>query len=409
MISCGSEPSAEAQPPGGACSSMTFSARRAPPCSDVYLITCAPLRADARFFSCARNDAGAIQVAVTASATAMCTTARRAGRWRWSELQPAQILIAPPDAGERVWGLVVLDEVVLDPGLLTTVEDRLPRDRARPHVDHAVLGWPAGVLDVDHREPARPAREVREGILTALRDPVEIHLERNVPRLATLEEDVVGNSILEGDELEGVVVIREAHPALEGLLADPVEEVGGRAIAVEGAPLLLGKPGHDDIPLTDGHRGIEHPRQLVSDGVDRHVGGRGDEPRLVERAAHRAGIAPVVSRELHLAEPDSGQLGEGSLEIPLQQGPDGVQLHADEVDPPGPGAAQPFDASQAQGRECRQEMPAARHVSALALRRQHGAVSPPQIAGEVNAPPPGGGPAPGRRPRSGKRLTRPGR
>src|SRR6185295_13463124 len=114
MISWGREPSPEAQPPGVAGSSMSFSARHCPPRSEVYLITWAPLRGATRFRSCAGIGTGASQIAVHAR---IATLAAITARVRRSDLEAAQVLIAPPDAGERVRGLVVLDEVVPDAGL----------------------------------------------------------------------------------------------------------------------------------------------------------------------------------------------------------------------------------------------------------------------------------------------------
>src|SRR5262245_65010827 len=101
--------------------------------------------------------------------------------------------MAPPDAGEGVGGFVVLDEVVHDSCLLPLRKGRLPWDGARAYVDHAVLRRPSRVLDVNHRETARPAPAIHERIPATLRDPVEIHLECNVPRIAALQENVVRN------------------------------------------------------------------------------------------------------------------------------------------------------------------------------------------------------------------------
>src|SRR6185295_751720 len=80
---------------------------------------------------------------------------------RRSDIQAAQVLIAPPDTGQGILGFVMLDEVVPDAGLRAAGEDRLPPDAPRAHVHHAVLRGAAGVLDVHHGEAARPAREVR--------------------------------------------------------------------------------------------------------------------------------------------------------------------------------------------------------------------------------------------------------
>src|SRR6266498_2786074 len=74
MISCGMDPSAEAQPAGVICSSMSFSARHSPPSWEVYLITWAPFAAATRFFSWACSDGDARHVtAVTSVTTATLT------------------------------------------------------------------------------------------------------------------------------------------------------------------------------------------------------------------------------------------------------------------------------------------------------------------------------------------------
>src|SRR5690606_32233324 len=55
-----------------------------------------------------------------------------------SELELRQVLDAVPDADDRVLGLVVLDEVVLQPGFLRTREDRGEIDLPLPHVGHGL-------------------------------------------------------------------------------------------------------------------------------------------------------------------------------------------------------------------------------------------------------------------------------
>ncbi|PYO52586.1 MAG: hypothetical protein DMD83_25600, partial [Candidatus Rokuibacteriota bacterium] len=74
MISCGMDPSAEAQPAGVIRSSMSFSARHSPPNWEVYLITWAPFAAATRFFSWAGSELDARHVtAVTRVTTAPLT------------------------------------------------------------------------------------------------------------------------------------------------------------------------------------------------------------------------------------------------------------------------------------------------------------------------------------------------
>src|SRR6266571_2187234 len=74
MIACGMDPSAEAQPAGVICSSMSFSARHSPPSWEVYLITWAPFAAATRFFSWASSEADTRHVtAVTSVTTATLT------------------------------------------------------------------------------------------------------------------------------------------------------------------------------------------------------------------------------------------------------------------------------------------------------------------------------------------------
>src|SRR4026207_1184890 len=89
--------------------------------------TCAPLGAAARF----RSSAGIGSGTRHADRVSAPRAAARRVDDRRSQLEAAQILIAPPDTGERVGGLVVLDERVADAGLLPSGEDRLPRDAAR--------------------------------------------------------------------------------------------------------------------------------------------------------------------------------------------------------------------------------------------------------------------------------------
>src|SRR6266576_6141191 len=128
---------------------------------------------------------------------------------RISKLQLLEILVAHRDVIEWLRRLIVLDKEVLDPGLLALREDALPVDLPLPDVGHLVLGRRAPVLHMDQRHAARPARKVRERILTGLRDPVQIDLELDELRIGALEQQVVGGLPVDLRELEIVIVVGE--------------------------------------------------------------------------------------------------------------------------------------------------------------------------------------------------------
>src|SRR5437870_5324332 len=88
-----------------------------------------------------------------------------------SEFELLQVLTARADGCERIGRLVVLDEVVLDSRLIALREDFLEVDLSRTDLHHAVVRWAGRVLDVHHREPSGPAREVRQRILSARGGP----------------------------------------------------------------------------------------------------------------------------------------------------------------------------------------------------------------------------------------------
>src|SRR5687768_5009354 len=102
----------------------------------------------------------------------------------------------------------MLDEPVDDPPLLPARSDAPPVDVTLAHVHHASTG--RHVLHMHQWEPPRVALEILERIPAGLGDPEQIHFERDVPGIATREEQVVGGSPADVGELEVMVVIREA-------------------------------------------------------------------------------------------------------------------------------------------------------------------------------------------------------
>src|SRR5262245_36567513 len=207
-------------------------------------MTCAPFRAATRFTPSAANEPEPKPID-TISARMVNESQRRLPRKAVPtgprlDLEAAQILKASLDAGERIRRVIALDEVVPDPRLLPVGENRAPREDSSADVSHPIIGGTRRVLDVDQRESARPAREVREGILPALGDPVEVHLERHRGRVATLEEDVIRDPPFDLRELEVVVVVREPDAGRLCTLAELIQEVGDGPVAIEGPPILLG-------------------------------------------------------------------------------------------------------------------------------------------------------------------------
>src|ERR1700687_2755389 len=117
---------------------------------------------------------------------------RSSGRYSVRNALPAQlaqVLVAFCDARECVLRLVVLDDVVLDPGFFGMREDFLPvdnaiADRSQVHRVAKVLPSPGAdlgkfleVLDVDQRESSRIGLEILQGVRAGSGDPAKVQFD----------------------------------------------------------------------------------------------------------------------------------------------------------------------------------------------------------------------------------------
>src|SRR5262245_45648671 len=318
---------------------MSVSARRDSLSCDVYLITCAPLRAAARFFSSASEvDTSRARITPTAMAASPAVRTLAVKPLRSAlQLELAQVGIACPRGGEGVGGLIVLDEIVLNSRLRAPGEESPPWDGARADVHHPVI-WRSGrILDMYQWKPTGPAREIRERVLAALRDPVEVHLKGYGLRVGALEQGVVADAPLHPSKLEVVVVIGKAEARGPRLFAESVEQVRGGAVAPQRPAFLLREPGDDEVLVPDLARRLQRAPPVLPGSLDRHVGGGRGEPGRAEGGAGGLRAPAVVAGELDFAEADGGEPAQRPLEVLLQKVPDRVELYADR---PRPGRGQ---------------------------------------------------------------------
>src|SRR5690606_6154704 len=132
-----------------------------------------------------------------------------------ADLQVLQVIVAGLDAGEWVFGVVVLHDVMLQPGLLRGGEDGGEVDLARTDRYHIFLAADVGyVFDVAQVEAARVAGEVVERVFARLHDPEEVEFNRHEVRVGVFEQRVEGDGTVYFLELEVVVVIAEPDTAL---------------------------------------------------------------------------------------------------------------------------------------------------------------------------------------------------
>lgn len=260
------------------------------------------------------------------------------------ELEPAQVLEARPGARQWVGRLVVLHKPVLDAGLAGVREQPLPINSPLPHIRHDALGRfvgrgsPDHVFHVDQRKAARIAREVCQGVPAAERHPEDIELEMHQRRIGLCEQQVIRQSpVGERDEHVVVVMEGELEPCVSGGLPGLVQTIGDLVPVSGVAPLSLIDPGGDDELVTDEPGGVECGVPAVVGHLVLHVSRGCRQSTAFEYPPYGGRRVAEVPSELHFAIPDPRHRGEGPLEVPLQQVPNGVQLKPNAVDP-GPGA-----------------------------------------------------------------------
>ena len=138
--------------------------------------------------------------------------------------QRVQVFVAVADRSDRIGGLIVLDEVVLDSGLVALSEDGAEIDRPLSDVHHLFVRQSGGVLDVNERESLRVLVEEVDRIGSAIYHPKEIHLEVDERRIGLLEQNVVRPGAVDCLELEVVVVVGEAEASRFRLLPGSIPD-----------------------------------------------------------------------------------------------------------------------------------------------------------------------------------------
>ena len=172
----------------------------------------------------------------------------------------AEITVARRGAGEGVArGLVLLVEVVPDPGLGGFPENRREIDGPAAEVGKVPPRGGIHVLDVDQGEPARPAREVVERIPPALDGPVEVQLEPDQPGIGLPKQDIERNPALQRHEFEVVIVVAERQPMAEGGFARPVEPFRHPLPGIQAGPVGCAQEGYHDVLLPDRRGLLEGP------------------------------------------------------------------------------------------------------------------------------------------------------
>src|ERR1700694_1653158 len=129
---------------------------------------------------------------------------------RRSVSQRVQIVVAVADRSDWIGWLVVLDEIVLEAGLVALREDRAEIDFSLPYVHHLVVWRPGRILHVAQGEPMRVALEEVEWISTAEYHPVDVHLEVDERGVCLAQQNIERPDAVDRRQLHGVVVVGAA-------------------------------------------------------------------------------------------------------------------------------------------------------------------------------------------------------
>src|SRR5271156_5892755 len=210
----------------------------------------------------------------------------RSGKLDLSPAQLAQVRVAGCDAVERRGGLVVFDNVMLDPRLLGLRKNPLPVDNPASDLSHIcervseILatsgrnGWKfLHVLHMHQREPPGIAVEILDRIAAADLDPAQIEFHLDQVRVTVFEKEIVKQFSVDGEKLEPVVVIGELNASLLAHFPGAVEGVGGALPTVGLVADFLRNPGTDDVALADDFGGLDLPRPLVAEHFPVDVAG----------------------------------------------------------------------------------------------------------------------------------------
>ncbi len=219
-------------------------------------------------------------------------------------LEVAQVLVADGGRPRRVDLRVALDDVVVVVLVLQLAEDALEVDVALAQVREGP--GRVAVLDVEQR-PARLVvrREEVERVDARGHRPVQVELEEDGVGIGLVQEDVVEPYPARAPELEVVVVVVEAHPAVGDALAVAVHLACQRPIALDGRRLGgIEDPRDADVRHAQRLGLVEDRVEVVAPAVDRDV--RTDRPDVVglQEAAPGRRRLPLQGEQLHLGIAD---------------------------------------------------------------------------------------------------------
>jgi hypothetical protein len=156
--------------------------------------------------------------------------------------------------GEGIIRIVMLDEVVANPGLVTPSEYGREVDLSGSDIDHGAIR--GHVFDMDQWESAGILSKIFEGVSTAFENPKEVHLELH-EWIGMRQHDVEGNLALDQREFEVVIVISKRDAGRMRMLGRDVEAIGHPSKIIETFPTIGVNVCHDDVLVPDG-RGIVH-------------------------------------------------------------------------------------------------------------------------------------------------------
>src|SRR5437879_4154593 len=120
-----------------------------------------------------------------------------------------------------------------------------------------------GICRYGQREASGPAPEVRQRILSAFGDPVQVHLQLDQLGIGLGQQHVVWQLPLERREFEVVIVVSELEPCGLGLGPGTVEALRPAFVVVERVPLFRRDPGEYEIAVPDHGGGVERSAPLV--------------------------------------------------------------------------------------------------------------------------------------------------
>ena len=264
------------------------------------------------------------------------------------EAHGRKILIALREGGKRILGRIVLQEIVLNAGLVGVREDPLPIDDAGTWRGHILFFQFVGVergdlvrskvrhrskvLDMDHREAAGVALEILERVLAGNADPAQVHFHHDQVGVGRGEQVIVRQLAAEAGvraELPPMVVVAKLDAGLFAGFARFVESFDDVLPTVGGFAFLLIDVRADDIRVSDGLRGVNGFRPFILNDVKADVAGRSGKAVAIQDRPHLFRRMIEVAGEFHFLVADRSNFGDGAREVRLHGIANGVKLDAD--------------------------------------------------------------------------------